>query len=106
MLHDTPVLATPRGAIPEVLGDRGGWLASDATAPALQEALAPLLHDPSQLVPKREGLRQWALRRFDFDRYIRAMLDHYRAAAGGFARDSGTERTFDSRVEAPERAAL
>jgi glycosyltransferase involved in cell wall biosynthesis len=79
MLSRTPVLATPRGAAPEVLGDQGGWLAADATPEALRAALEPLLADPSLLAARRAGLREWALARFDFDRMIQAVLAHYQA---------------------------
>jgi glycosyltransferase involved in cell wall biosynthesis len=81
MLARTPVLATPRGAVPEVLGDQGGWLAAAATPQALRAALEPLLADPSLLAARRAGLREWALARFDFDRMIQAVLGHYHAVA-------------------------
>jgi glycosyltransferase involved in cell wall biosynthesis len=87
MLHDTPVAATPRGAIPEVLGAHGGWIARDATAKALRETLEPLIEDPALLRGRREGLRGRALARFDFDRMIQNVMHHYRAAAGSSATD-------------------
>jgi glycosyltransferase involved in cell wall biosynthesis len=94
LLHDTPVLGTPRGAIPEVLGERGGWLAADATVDALRAALLPVMKDPELLRRRREGLRQWALTRFDFDRMIQTVLHHYRAVLGAYATPFPLDRSW------------
>lgn len=77
MLHGTPVLATRRGAIPEVLGAEGGWLAERPGARVFAEALSPLLSSPARLAEKRPGLRKAALARLNFDAMIRAVLDVY-----------------------------
>jgi glycosyltransferase involved in cell wall biosynthesis len=44
-----PVLATPTGAIGELVGEGSGWLAADVGAPALTDALAALLADPGEV---------------------------------------------------------
>jgi glycosyltransferase involved in cell wall biosynthesis len=95
MLHDTPVVATPRGAIPEVLGDRGGWLAADSTVGALQAALQPLLRDPAQLRVRRAGLRRWALTRFAFDRMIDSVIHHYHAVVAADSTSRAPNGSFD-----------
>lgn len=79
MLYDLPVLATARGAMPEVLGSRGGWLVEQPTAEALHAALEPLLRDPLAIAARRDGLRRRALHVFDFERMVDAVLAQYRA---------------------------
>ncbi len=76
MLAGTPVLATRRGAIPEVLAS-DGWLA-EADAGAIAAALAPLLAEPERLAAARERLRERALARFPFDGMIESVRDVYR----------------------------
>lgn len=86
MLASTPVLATRRGAIPEVLGAQAGsvedWLAPAADPQAFAARLAPLLEHPERLAAARVGLREAALGRFPFEAMIQAVLAHYRALAG------------------------
>lgn len=81
LLAGTPVVATRRGAIPEVVGDRGGWLA-DATAESIERVLKPLLAEPNELVAAREGLRPYALDRFAFESMIDKVEGTYRALTG------------------------
>jgi glycosyltransferase involved in cell wall biosynthesis len=72
-LAGTPVLATRRGAIPEVLGelpDPQRWLADAPTAQDLRVKLEPLLRCPADLAAARAGLREHALRRFSFSRMV------------------------------------
>lgn len=78
LLARTPVLATRRGAIPEVLGARGGWLVERCDAAALGEVLGPLLAHPETLAAARVGLREDALARFSFEAMIGATLAQYR----------------------------
>jgi alpha-1,3-rhamnosyl/mannosyltransferase len=76
MLAGTPVIATRRGAIPEVLGDKGGWLA-DPTAESIEKVLKPILANPAQLLAARENLRHCALGRFAFESMIRKVEEVY-----------------------------
>lgn len=83
LLASTPVLATRRGAIPEVLGARGAWLVEHCDAAAFHAALGQLLADPARLQAARPGLRRDALARCSFESMIAATLDQYRALARG-----------------------
>lgn len=77
LLAGTPVIATRRGAIPEVIGERGGWLA-EPNAESFAAALRPLLSNPDALVSLRAGLRAEALNRFAFDHMLDGIQDVYR----------------------------
>lgn len=77
-LASTPVLATRRGAIPEVLGTRGGWLVADLTPESIAAELERLLANQECLQVARIGLRQDAIARFSFDSMIRHALEQYR----------------------------
>ncbi|MEN6625929.1 MAG: glycosyltransferase family 4 protein [Candidatus Sumerlaeia bacterium] len=77
LLADTPVVATRRGAIPEVIGERG-WLA-EPTAESLAGALKPLLADPARLAAARAGLREDALARFAFERMVAGVESVYKS---------------------------
>ncbi len=83
LLAGTPLLATRRGAIPELIGERGGWLVESPDPALLAGALEPLLADPDRLAAAREGLRDFALERFAFDKMIAATIAAYREAIGG-----------------------
>ena len=55
----TPVIATPVGAIPELVSQQGdNWLAADATAPAIADRIACFLR--RELAWERDSLRQIA----------------------------------------------
>ncbi len=85
LLHSTPILATRRGAIPEVLGREeppGGWLVEQATPEAFRHALAGLLAEPDRLAAARIGLRDRTLRRFPFEAMIQSTRDAYLSALG------------------------
>lgn len=77
MLMNTPVLATRRGAIPELVDARSGWLFDPSGPEALAEALAPLLKSPQMLRAPCEGLRERALAKFDPQAMARAALAAY-----------------------------
>lgn len=77
LLSGTPVVATRRGAIPEVVGERGGWLAEPGVD-AFAEALRPLLANPETLATARAGLRADALDRFAFPHMLDAVQSVYR----------------------------
>ena len=65
MRAGTPVLATPVGALAELVGEGGGWLADDVGAPALARALARLLEDREEVERVRaSGDPFGAFRRF------------------------------------------
>lgn len=78
LLASTPVLATRRGAIPEVLGPEGAWLVERCEAGAFRAGLEPLLAGPERLRAARPGLRQAALARCSFEAMIEATLAQYR----------------------------
>lgn len=77
LLASTPVFATRRGAIPEVLGPHGGWLVDSIQPGPFAEKLGRLLADPQRLREARDGLRDDALARFRFDRMVDATLAQY-----------------------------
>jgi glycosyltransferase involved in cell wall biosynthesis len=76
-LAATPALATRRGAIPETLGRRGGWLVDRADSTALAQGLETLLSDPQRLRTARDGLRADTLARFSFPAMIEAVRAQY-----------------------------
>lgn len=79
MAAGTPVVASRRGAIPEVTA--GAALLVDPDPPALAEALGQVLADPGLRARLREaGLAR--ARAFSWERTARETLAVYRAAAG------------------------
>lgn len=77
MLMGTPVLASRRGAIPELIDDASGWLFDPVDAGRLAEALRSILSDPEGMRRRREGLRERALARFGVEAMARATLEVY-----------------------------
>ena len=80
LLHNTPVVATPRGAIPEILGERGGWLVERPDPEAFYRLLRPLLAEPRRLLAARRDLRHDALQRLSYQTMIQATLAEYERA--------------------------
>jgi glycosyltransferase involved in cell wall biosynthesis len=70
MLAGTPVLGTPRGAIPEVIGTHG-WIAPSPDAAGLAAALQTILRTPATLKTKRPAQRPAALERFGYERMLK-----------------------------------
>lgn len=81
LLAGTPVIATRRGAIPEVVGERGGCLA-EPTAESLAQVLHPLLSDPARLTAARTGLRDRAIEKFEFKKMVSGVEAVYRQVIG------------------------
>jgi glycosyltransferase involved in cell wall biosynthesis len=75
-----PVVASDRGALPEVVGP-GGLLFPPDAIDDLEEAASRLLEDPGfRRAQVERGLAQAA--RFPWSRTARLTLDAYRAAIG------------------------
>lgn len=82
LLAGTPVIATRRGAIPEVIGARGGWLA-EPSVDSFTAVLRPLLSNLELLVSARANLRAEALDRFAFERMLNSVQAVYRSVIEG-----------------------
>lgn len=83
MLQGTPVLATARGAIPEMLDEGSGWCvpaARRADEAIFTERLQAMLSAPEILINQREGLRERTLARFTLARMIEGTVAAYRQA--------------------------
>jgi len=82
MASGTPVLASDRGSIPEVVGDAAHLLQDPLDDHALADAMVDLLGDQTALAQMRErGLAR--SRRFDWQQTAAATLALYREVAGG-----------------------
>jgi glycosyltransferase involved in cell wall biosynthesis len=88
MLQGTPVLASWVGAMPEVIGEAGGWLVRPGDVKAWRTALEERLAAPEELETLRQQgrrARQSALRRFSLERMISAIEAVYsRTRTPGF----------------------
>lgn len=84
MLQGTPVLASRGGAMPEVVGERGGWLVAAGDIAAWSECLEKLLSDPAGLRDTRfrEAVRADAHRRYSLDAMIEGVERVYQAVVG------------------------
>lgn len=84
MLQGTPVLASRGGAMPEVVGEHGGWLVEAGDVAAWSARLDALLSDPAALRDARfrEAVRADALRRFSLDGMIEGVERVYRIVVG------------------------
>jgi glycosyltransferase involved in cell wall biosynthesis len=83
MLQGTPVLASARGAIPEVVvaqPDPEAWLVRDVTRDGFRARLHTLFARPALLREARAGLRERALERFGFEKMIASTIEIYRNA--------------------------
>ena len=61
------VVATPRGALPELVGDGRGYLANDATADALADAISSALANAQERRERARLGRTFAVREFHID---------------------------------------
>ncbi|MCX7016620.1 MAG: glycosyltransferase family 4 protein [Candidatus Sumerlaeota bacterium] len=85
LLAGLPVLASERGAIPEVVRPDCGWLVPGGDPPALARKLKELLANPSRIAETAARCRDLALERFSFERMIaltRAALEECAKAQG------------------------
>ncbi len=76
-----PVVATPRGALPELLGDGRGFVSPACTPDALAEALRAALRDASARARAGALAREFALREFSIDRIGARYVATYEEAA-------------------------
>lgn len=83
MLMNTPVIGTRRGAIPELIGDAGGWVIEPENVGAMKDAIARVLANPSEIEAKRKGLRERTLERFRPEAMASETLAVYRKTAAG-----------------------
>jgi glycosyltransferase involved in cell wall biosynthesis len=101
MAAGLPVIATRRGAFPEIVqDDQTGLLVPPADAQALAEAILRLLDDP----PRRRQLGRAGFQRaaanFTWDHVADALIQHYRnirqargRSSAGLSHDSAVGRT-------------
>ncbi len=64
MLMGTPLVASRRGAIPDLMDPQSGWLFNSDDPENLAGTLRPLLVNSTPLVDARKGLRERTLERF------------------------------------------
>ncbi|WP_435283661.1 glycosyltransferase family 4 protein [Streptomyces koelreuteriae] len=72
-----PLVASRVGGLPELVGEDNGVLVPPGDAPALAEALRPLLGDPDRLRRLGEGSAARAAR-YDVEHFLDALENHYR----------------------------
>jgi glycosyltransferase involved in cell wall biosynthesis len=86
MAAGIPVLATPVGAIPDVVTHGiHGLLVKPRDCLAIAEALAALARDRERLSWMSRACRKRVLAAYSVERLARELALHYRALAGGFA---------------------
>ena len=76
--HGVPVAAARRGGLPEIVGERAGWLFEPERGDELPALLRRLAADPSQARALRAGAAE-AGRAFSVDAMVAGYLDAYRA---------------------------
>jgi 1,4-alpha-glucan branching enzyme len=70
LLAGLPVVATDRGALPEVVQPDSGWLVPPGDPQALADRLADLFDHPALIDARAAGCRQRALERFSYEDMI------------------------------------
>jgi teichuronic acid biosynthesis glycosyltransferase TuaC len=78
----TPVIASPVGGIPELLGEGRGTIMPDVSARAVADALRGFQADRGRAAEAADRLRQHVLDEYDVDRNGLKLLEIYRSAAG------------------------
>lgn len=78
LIMGTPVLATQRGAIGELIDERSGWLCPGHEPADFARVLRPLLADPSAIAERAGGLTERTLEAHSPQSMIRSTLDVYR----------------------------
>lgn len=78
-LAGAPVLATRTGALPEVVGQAGGWLFERGDVDECAKQLKQLLSDPKALQAKGKQASAAARQRFSIEKMIDQVEDAYRA---------------------------
>lgn len=82
MAMERPVVATPRGALPELLADGRGFLASEPTPEALAAALDAAMGDDPARLEAAARARAFALSEFALDVVGTRYMECYQQAAG------------------------
>ncbi len=82
MLQGTPVLASRAGALPEVVGREGGWLAPAGDCAAWARRLRRLIARPELLRRKGESARRRALECFSIEGMLDGVEEAWRSALG------------------------
>ncbi|MBN1515840.1 glycosyltransferase family 4 protein [Candidatus Sumerlaeota bacterium] len=77
-LMGTPVLAARTGALPEVLGEHGGWFFDRGNVQQCAGTLLGLLANPKALRDQGVKARESALRRFSVDQMARNTAEAYK----------------------------
>lgn len=78
LVAGTPVLASRRGAIPELIDADSGGLFEPEDPGSVSTALRAMISDPTRLARMREGLRERTLARFNPREMVRHAVAAYR----------------------------
>ena len=84
---DLPIIASDVGGIPELLCDGRGWVVPRGSVPALKDAVARALADPSEAALRSSRLRELVLRDYDVRQNAKKLLALYAETIGEFRRD-------------------
>ena len=103
MAAGIPVIATPVGAIPDVVADgTHGFLVPPRDGKAIAESLAVLAGDRERLSWMSRACRRRIRAAFSIDRLARELATHYAQVCGGVA-DGGRLETMTPRVASRRR---